>query len=79
MTQERLLVIGCVAALLAAFGGGAVLLAPARTVSWYVEHPVEMQADIAWCNDNPGRQRENCSAAAEALWKLSLRSFGSKL
>jgi len=78
MIQQKLFLGSGIAVLAVAFVG-AFLLTTTHTVSWYVAHPAEMQAAVAWCNDNPGRQRANCSAAAEALWKVSLDAFSKRL
>jgi hypothetical protein len=39
----------------------------AHPVSWYQQHDTEMQAKVAWCVDDAGRQRTpDCMNAAEA-------------
>ena len=47
---------------------------PARTVSWYREHPEDRKAMLGRCTDDPGRlgQTPNCVNASQAEGQESI-------
>jgi hypothetical protein len=47
----------------------------AHTVSWYLEHPDDMQSKSAWCSDDSGRQdMTDCKNALQAKVKAQVGS-----
>jgi hypothetical protein len=54
---------------------------PAKTVSWFIEHPDELQATLKACRDNPGAlgKTPDCVNASAARDKITVQEMKDAL
>lgn len=54
---------------------------PAKTISWFIEHPDELQATLKACRDNPGAlgKTPDCVNASAARDKIIVQQMNDAL